>query len=318
MQRIIMTGASNGIGLNAVRRIIDKPDIRVVAGSRSGRRAMPDAIEVLPLDLSSLKSVASFAASVKENLEEEQIDVLVLNAGIASRGAVQRSIDGFDMTFAVNHLAHYYLTQLLLPVMAKNGRIIITTSDTHDPEVLSFAGGPKSLGLDELNALANGASGLGMRVYAHTKAFNLLMARYLANQDGICRDKHIQVIAYNPGATPGTGLGGSNSSDTQLFFMKNMMKGASFFNSALYPNDLDTAGKALADLALGKILLPEGQIYASLIKGKLESPAPSMFVRDDSVCKLLWQESKRMIAEGPPPSKTHEEEVSSDRQCVVQ
>lgn len=51
MKVLVMTGATDGIGLSAVRRIVDESDIRIIVGSRSGRRTMPDTVEVLPLDL---------------------------------------------------------------------------------------------------------------------------------------------------------------------------------------------------------------------------------------------------------------------------
>jgi NAD(P)-dependent dehydrogenase (short-subunit alcohol dehydrogenase family) len=54
------------------------------------------------------------------------------------------------LTFAVNHLAHYLLARLLVPRMADHGRLVITTSDTHDPAVTPIA--PKTL---EPQALAH-------------------------------------------------------------------------------------------------------------------------------------------------------------------
>jgi NAD-specific glutamate dehydrogenase len=67
--------------------------------------------EALPLDLASLASVRSFAASVAGG---DPVDILILNAGIQNvTDAV--SADGFELSFAVNHLAHYLLVRLLLP-----------------------------------------------------------------------------------------------------------------------------------------------------------------------------------------------------------
>src|SRR5690606_40173125 len=118
--------------------------------------------DVLPLDLSSLSSVRSFADNIKQRLGETKIDVLILNAAIRATDHDQRSEEGFQLTFATNHLAHYLLARLFLPVMATGGKIIITTSDTHDPAIVPF--GPKSLDPQEL-AYPNENSPKGMRFY---------------------------------------------------------------------------------------------------------------------------------------------------------
>src|SRR5690606_36254196 len=100
------------------------------------------------VDLSSLDSVRAFAASVIASLDGALADILVLNAGIHLTSTDRVSQDGFELTFAVNHLSHYLLARLLLPHIADGGRLVITTSDTHDPEVSGM--GPKSLVIAEL------------------------------------------------------------------------------------------------------------------------------------------------------------------------
>jgi NAD(P)-dependent dehydrogenase (short-subunit alcohol dehydrogenase family) len=97
------------------------------------RRPGPPAAETLPLHLAHLDSVRSFAAAVGERLGATPIDALVLNAG-RSGDADGRSVDRLEITFAVNHLAHYLLLlRLLLPRLANHARIVLTTSGTHDP-----------------------------------------------------------------------------------------------------------------------------------------------------------------------------------------
>ena len=139
---VVMTGATSGIGANAAVRIAAQPNIRLIIGARGGHSG-PEGAEVIPLDLASLASVRTFADDVKKRLDGAHIDMLVLNAGIQTSDATQRTVDGFEVTFAVNHLAHYLLARLLVPCMADDGRLVITTSDTHDPAV--FSGAPKTL-----------------------------------------------------------------------------------------------------------------------------------------------------------------------------
>jgi len=141
---IVMTGATSGLGAAALKRLTAQPNTEIIVGAR-GSRDIAGAT-VLPLDLSSLESVRTFAEAVKERLGDAQINALILNAGAQFRQE-QRSADGFEMTVAVNHLAHYLLARLLMPCMAEGGRLVITTSDTHgqwplapktlDPEALA-------------------------------------------------------------------------------------------------------------------------------------------------------------------------------------
>jgi NAD(P)-dependent dehydrogenase (short-subunit alcohol dehydrogenase family) len=140
---IVMTGATAGLGAHAVQRIAAQPDMRVIIGARGSGRTVPRGVEVIPLDLASLASVREFADAVMRQLGDARIDILVLNAGIQTSNNERRSADGYELTFAVNHLAHYLLARLLLPRMADHGRLVITTSETHDPAVTPI--GPKTL-----------------------------------------------------------------------------------------------------------------------------------------------------------------------------
>jgi hypothetical protein len=110
-----MTGTTRGLGAHALRHLVAMPDTKVIVGVRG---TGPDAVEAIPLDLASLRSVRSFAEAVKQRLGTSHIDMLVLNAGAQYRRAAQRSADGFEATFAVNHLAHCLLARLLLLSMA--------------------------------------------------------------------------------------------------------------------------------------------------------------------------------------------------------
>jgi len=171
-QIIVMTGATGGIGAQALKRIAPRRNTEIVVGARGGRD-LPGAT-VLPLELDSLQSVRDFAQAVKEHLGGTKIDVLVLNAGAQFRQA-ERSADGFEMTFAVNHLSHYLLARLLLPEMAEGGRIVITTSDTHDPSKMPL--GPRTL---DPESLAHPTKDSPARAYPASKLSNLLTARSLA------------------------------------------------------------------------------------------------------------------------------------------
>src|SRR6202035_804809 len=162
-------------------------------------------IDALSLDLAGLDDVRSFGQALTKKLDGTKIDVLILNAGAQFGSTKHRTEDGFESTFAINHLAHYLLLRLLTPSLAKNATIVITTSDVHDPKMVPF--GPKELNPEALaHPKAKGQGFIpGIEAYASSKLCDLLTARAFE----VSTDAQIngmRVIAYNPGLTPGTSL----------------------------------------------------------------------------------------------------------------
>ena len=127
---VVMTGATAGIGQFAAQRINHTTRARLIVGARGARVAMGRGLK---LDLASLASVRSFAATVEKEIAGAKIDVLILNAALGTAPAGATTEDGFETTFAVNHLAHYLLLRLLMPLLATGARVVVTTSNTHDP-----------------------------------------------------------------------------------------------------------------------------------------------------------------------------------------
>jgi NAD(P)-dependent dehydrogenase (short-subunit alcohol dehydrogenase family) len=284
---VVMTGATSGIGAVALTRLMARSGTRAIIGARpSSTRPALDGVEVLPLDLSSLAEVRVFAAAVLDRLSGEPIDVLVLNAGAQFRNTAARSADGFELTFAVNHLAHYLLARLLLPAVTKGGRIVMTTSDTHDPII--FPSAPKRL---DVRRWAH-APGSPSSAYAASKLGNLLTAEAIAAlpETGA---RQITTIAFNPGLTGGTGL----SRDFPAVLRRAMRALrpvfilASRLRPSLYMNTPEHAGDVLAQLADGTLTPPAGRVYASLVRGQLAFPDPSALAQDPAALEELWRES---------------------------
>lgn len=139
----IVTGGNSGIGLVTVRELARKGahvtlTARTVAKGELARSTICNdltshqcnQIDVMELDLASLKNVASFADSYRQN--HNALDILILNAGIMGC-PFQLSEDGYELQFATNHLGHFLLTRLLMPLLdrARQGRVVSVSSGAH-------------------------------------------------------------------------------------------------------------------------------------------------------------------------------------------
>jgi NAD(P)-dependent dehydrogenase (short-subunit alcohol dehydrogenase family) len=283
MKTVVMTGGTAGFGAVAAKRIFDTPNTRLILGARDDKNS---SIEILPLDLARLSNVRSFVQSLTKKLDGTKIDGLIMNAGAQFGNTKHRTGDGFEATFAINHLAHYLLLRLLTPSLAKNATIVITTSDVHDPKMVPF--GPKELNPETLAHPKVKGKGFipGIEAYASSKLCDLLTARAFE----VSTDAQIngmRVIAYNPGLTPGTSL-----FRAWPWWAKLMMAVASKLRPV---NTIEQAGNAIANLGLGTVVPPTGRIYASLVKGKLTWPDPSNLAQSDTAMRGLWVESAHMV-----------------------
>ncbi|MEV0622208.1 oxidoreductase [Nonomuraea sp. NPDC050404] len=163
----IVTGANSGIGLPTALELARHGAHVIVAARNPGKgeeavasilRAVPGArVEYGRLDLADLDSVRRFAEGVTE------LDLLVNNAGIAM---VPRQLtqDGFELQFGTNHLGHYALTGLLLPLLAVRpaARVVTVSSDAYSAGRIDF----DDLGLERrYNRIA---------AYARSKLANML------------------------------------------------------------------------------------------------------------------------------------------------
>lgn len=137
-RRVIVTGANTGIGFETARALAHK-GAHVVLACRNldkGRAATnrivaerPEAsVSLQHLDLADLRSVEAFAARYGE--QHDGLDLLILNAGVMVPPAT-RTAQGFELQFGVNHLGHFALTGMLLPLLqATEGARVVVVSST--------------------------------------------------------------------------------------------------------------------------------------------------------------------------------------------
>jgi len=320
---IFITGGSSGIGYQAVLKLISLGH-NIILPCKNIFRAnevLTNIFNQLPcclskkgkiytplMDLSDLNSIDSLCSEVKTR--RLNIDVLILNAGLQYTGSksIRRSNQGFELTFAVNHLSHFYLTQNLLPFInrSNDSRIIITSSEVHNPMSSGGRVGAKA-GLGNLKGLASGA-GFEMinggqfnadKAYKDSKLCNILFAIELSNRLNK-KNIDIPVISWAPGLVI--------SRDSQGFFRysrKYNQLGQILFSSLA--RDLlrittsnEKAGLLLSDLVCLCIYNKPGFNYYSnklLSLGKFifEKTNISCEAQEDGLAKKLWELSESLI-----------------------
>lgn len=288
--RIVMTGATAGIGLVAAKRLL-KDGASLAVGARRPDRAPEDLkgrVELKPLDLADLDQVRDFAGRI----DGAPIDVLLLNAGLQTVTG-GRSRQGYELTFAANHLAHHLLICLLLARMAPNGRIILTASGTHDPEEKTGMPPPhhadaNRLAFPDTDPELDKSPGVaGRRAYSTSKLCNVMTARALAQRLAVSRPD-IMVAAFDPGFTPGTGLARDYPFPLSLVFRF-------IFPLLFHGERVSTpanSGRLLAQLATDpRWAGARGDYIAVRGKGLKIVPA-SALARDDAACARLWADSE--------------------------
>jgi NAD(P)-dependent dehydrogenase (short-subunit alcohol dehydrogenase family) len=207
----VVTGATSGIGL-VTAQALARQDATLIIIARNAERGAAtvsriqqetgnSAVELMVADLSAQEQVRQLAKEFQHRFA--RLDVLVNNAG-AFFARRQLSQDGLEMTFALNHLAYFLLTNLLLDPLraADSARIVNVSSEAHRRARLDFAD------------LQGQHRYTGWRAYARSKLANILftyeLARRLAGTGIVANALHPGFVATN--------FGRNNRSVTAAFF----------------------------------------------------------------------------------------------------
>ncbi len=282
----------------AAERLTRSGNARLILGARR-----PTAVgESIPLDLTELDSVRAFATSVRKRLGDTPVDALVLNAGVVLPDVAARTVDGFETTFAVNHLGHYLLFRLLLPALADGATVVLTTSGTHDPATKAGLAPPRHADAELLAHpdrdpdCDSRPRNAGQHAYTASKLCAVLTARSLSEHRDV-RTRRVTVVAYDPGQVFGTGLAKdlSFALRTAWSLLGTPVLGWPLRRFNRNFNDRTAAGDTLADLALGRAAPPNGRTYAALRRAQLTWPDPSELARSDELAQALWNDSARLV-----------------------
>ncbi|MFD1485201.1 SDR family NAD(P)-dependent oxidoreductase [Lacticaseibacillus baoqingensis] len=206
---VIVTGANSGLGFETTKQLVALPsDYQVIMACRNltkANAARDEILQAVPaaqlvclaLDTSSLASVRSFVAAFKQL--GLPLAGLICNAGIAGR-TVATTADGFNNIFETNYLGHFLLTQLLLPLMTDDGRIVTVTSERHDAPLAGVAWpGAEALAYVGRDAAIDPLS------YSFSKLCMIMFAYALKRQLNAA-GRGIAVNTVNPGLMVETGL----------------------------------------------------------------------------------------------------------------
>ncbi|MBC7442989.1 MAG: SDR family NAD(P)-dependent oxidoreductase [Ramlibacter sp.] len=195
---IVITGASDGIGAAAARALSRDGD-RVVIVGRSPAKTAAVAAELgadfFVADFARLDEVRSLASELLARYP--QIDVLANNAG-GIMGSREMTVDGYEKTFQVNHLAPFLLTTLLMDrLVASQARVINTSSAAN----LIFG----KIDLDDLQAETKYSAN---KAYGDGKLANILFTRELEHR---YHDRGLTTAAFHPGGVATSFSTGSTS-----------------------------------------------------------------------------------------------------------
>lgn len=269
---VIVTGANSGIGRAAAFALARAGAsvtlaVRDTAKGDAAASTMTGHVFVRLLDLADLGSVRSFVEGT-----EEPFDILIDNAGVMAVPE-QRTVDGFEMQIGTNHLGHFALTNLLLPLISD--RIVVVSSELHRRGRID---------LDDLNWEKR--SYKAWDAYSQSKLANLLFVLELERRLSDCGSR-VRAVAVHPGYaatnlqshTGRAAISTVTAVGNRLLAQKDTM-GA-----------LPTLYGATADIPGGSYIGPDGFRH---MRGYPTFGVPSKRALDVSMAARLWDLSERL------------------------
>jgi retinol dehydrogenase 12 len=275
-KRVLVTGATNGIGRASARALARMGANLFLVARDAGRAEETRAeiaretsgadVRIVLADLSSQDAVRRAAAEFLAT--GEPLHVLLNNAGVMQLSRSETS-DGIETTFAVNHLAYFLLTNLLLERIRASApaRIVNVASDAHR------MGG--ALDFEDLGAAKRFSA---MSVYGRSKLANLLFTRELARR---LAGSGVTVNAVHPGVVR-TGLGQNNDAPI-LKLLTNLVR--PFFRSP------DRG----AETSLWACTAPELDGVTGRYFADRREQQPHANALDDDAARRLWDASAKLV-----------------------
>jgi retinol dehydrogenase-12 len=276
--RVLVTGATGGIGLQTAKVLARMGHSVLIHGrdSRKGEAAVAEVrssaapnvdVRFLRADFASLAQVRDLAAQVIASVP--RLDVLINNAGC---GNFSRSVttDGYETTFAVNHLAPFLLTHLLLDKLKNSApaRIVNVASRAHRDKEIDF---------DDLMSVRNYRV---MRTYGRSKLANILFTRTLAKR---LAGSNVTANCLHPGLIA-TGIGQTNALARLVWKLVVRVRGG-----------ISLEEGARTSLYLATSPDVEGFSGGYYVKCRLAELQTRAEAASDAVCERLWRVSEELV-----------------------
>jgi NAD(P)-dependent dehydrogenase (short-subunit alcohol dehydrogenase family) len=271
---IIITGASDGIGAAAARKLSGNGENVVVVG-RSEQKTADVAAELgadsFIADFADLAQVRRLAADLLERYP--RIDVLANNAGGIMAAQHKLTRDGHEITFQVNHLAPFLLTTLLMDRLIESGAIVLNTSSL----------GNRINAHVEIDDLDSFRRYSGIKAYADAKLENILFTKELHRR---YHPRGISTAAFHPG-----NVATNFSSDAGVLMFR------AVYGTPLKHLVLISPEKGAEELVWLASSRPDvdwksGEYYMKHRVGKVNKQA-----HDPELAHELWERSAAMVAE---------------------
>lgn len=306
---IIITGGNAGLGFETAKVFADDETVMVVIACRnpqSGQEtvarltALGGHAAFLPLDLASQGSIREFVQAWR-NAGLPPLRALVCNAGLQNVAAPTKSVEGYEITFAVNHLGHYLLTRLLLADMVQGSRITFVSSGTHDPNEQTGMPEPVYENAEMLAHDFEASRNAGLRRYTTSKLCNIYCTYELSRRLSVSADPRlasIKVNAIDPGLMPATGLARSWPAPLR-WVSRNVLPWLRLVNNNVHLPE--TSAKHVAETTIGPDAAPGGRYFSN---GKAVRSSDASY--DESKARELWIASAEMTglpAELAEPTK---------------
>lgn len=281
---VAITGANTGIGKETAVALARMGAIVAMTSRDPGRgaealtdvraRSGSNAVELLSLDLADLGSVRACATELLDRYD--RLDVLVDNAGLVmARRTV--TTDGFETTFGVNHLGHFYLTNLLLDRLRASApaRVVVVASQAHKMA-------RQGLDFDDLQTARRRYRGFD--AYSRSKLANLYFVRELARH---LAGTGVTVNAAHPGY-----VASRFGRDGDMYFEPLLRLGAKLI--AISPEEGARTSVYLASSA--EVDGVTGGYYL-----KCRPVSMSKNAQDDVAARRLWDASDALLAAALDP-----------------
>lgn len=272
---VIITGASDGIGRAIARQLKEKgANVVVIGRSPEKTKAVGKELNVpyYIADFTKLDEVRELGKKLKD--EYPQIDVLFNNAGgIYGKRVV--TVDGFEKTFQINHLAHFLLTDILFDTLAKSKATVIKTSSV----------GNSGLNKLDINDLKMEKKYSNTSAYGNAKLENILFAKEFNRRYG---KTGISMVAFHPGNVLSSFAAGADGFIHTMYQFAVKFKFAQKLFAMIQPEEATDTPVWLATTTPGKDWKP-GEYY---YKRKITKAHKMAY--DEAIARSLWEQSEKM------------------------